>query len=69
MERKDRLAQKLLNKGDLMDGNAFKGIYNGFEGLYKILIIMIIAGFVLLPCSIWKLVEIIIWLCTHIHFT
>lgn len=29
----------------------------------------LIGVFILLPLAIWKLIDIIIWLCHHIHFT
>ena len=39
-----------------------------FSGAWKALIFLLIVLGCFLPLGVWKLVEIIIWICHHVHF-
>lgn len=36
------------------------------EGFYKLFMIMLIILCISVPLGLWKLIEIIIWICKHI---
>ena len=39
----------------------------GFEGAFKALTFLLVVLLCFLPLGVWKAVEIIIWVCHHIH--
>ena len=43
------------------------GMY--FDGLGKLINTLIILCILFVPLGLWKLVEIIIWVCKHIHIS
>lgn len=40
-----------------------------FEGIPDVVGIMGVAFLIAVPLAIWKVIDIIIWLCHHVHFT
>lgn len=42
--------------------------YFGIGNFLNSLIAVAIIGLIMMPLGIWKLVEIIIWVCKHIHW-
>lgn len=40
-----------------------------FSGVFIALRVLFIALLVLLPFAIWKLIECVIWLATHLHIS
>ncbi len=42
-----------------MDGNAFKGLDTAIAGLFYAVLLMF-------PLALWKVIDIIIWLVSHI---
>lgn len=45
-----------------MTGSDLAGAFSGFA-------ILLVGALLLLPLGLWKLAEIVIWLCHHIHFS
>ena len=45
------------------------GIGDAIGGAIGSLFIIAVVGLVMMPLGIWKLIEIIIWACKHIHWS
>jgi uncharacterized membrane protein len=39
-----------------------------FDGLGRVLDVMIVLCVVFVPLGLWKLIEIIVWLCSHMSW-
>lgn len=46
-----------------MTGSDFRGMFDGLAAIFAFLVIVCV------PLSIWKLIDIIIWIWNHVHIS